>query len=232
MASRYGKSGIEYLTRVWNPVSGCLHQKQGKCPVRNCWAETITRRFPDNYPDGFNPEIHYDALKPFQCNKPQRIGVCFMGDLFGDWINPHAVDETGRLQRVSLMETLPAAILVTVNINWRSSFFFLTKNAAGYAGWPPFPDNVWIGATAWDYKSASEARYQLTKVTAKHKWLSIEPLLSPLRDKNGFPFDFRGSGIESVVIGQEDHPADRPPKVEWIYTLHNQDGPDGKNTGG
>ena len=92
-APRLSKSGIEYLTHIWSFYSGCENWAIGVCggggQQFNCWARSITERFPAHYPNGFNPTFYPDAfLSPMSLKKPSRIGVAFMGDLFGDWIDP------------------------------------------------------------------------------------------------------------------------------------------------
>ncbi len=87
--ARLSKSGIEYLDYAWNFYSGCYHKQIGICRVDKCWAEGITKRMAHNYPAGFNPAIYPEAfVSPVHLRKPSIIGCAFMGDLFGDWVNP------------------------------------------------------------------------------------------------------------------------------------------------
>jgi hypothetical protein len=94
---RLSKSGIEWLRNPdgsqgysWNFYSGCENKERGICLVPNCWARSITERFPAHYPNGFKPTFYPDAfLSPLSLKKPFIIGVCFMGDLFGDWVDPN-----------------------------------------------------------------------------------------------------------------------------------------------
>ena len=155
---RLSKSGIEYLDYVWNFYSGCRHKEQGKCPPVPCWAEELAHRFKDHYPNGFAPTFYPEALlSPLALKKPARIGVCFMGDLFGDWVNPKIyignIDfhiETGEGKQVlNSNKSLRESIFDIVEVCSKHTFVFLTKNPAGMKAWSPFPDNCEVGFSAW-----------------------------------------------------------------------------------
>ncbi len=80
------KSKIEYLTHAWNFYTGCNHWKTGVCAVgENCWAKGLADRFHRPFEPTLHPEL---LLDPLRLKKPGRIGVCFTGDLFGDWVDP------------------------------------------------------------------------------------------------------------------------------------------------
>jgi protein gp37 len=78
-------SKIKWTNVTWNPVTGCTKTSPG---CLNCYAERMAKRlagrfgYPEN--DPFKPStIHYDKMNaPFSWNKPLRIFVCSMGDLF------------------------------------------------------------------------------------------------------------------------------------------------------
>ena len=91
-----GNSRISYLYKVWNPILGCSPKMP--CAAR-CWAWKQLARWarPDTTPEfevikydgpkavGWNGssvlvETRLDA--PLHWRKPQRVGVCFLGDLF------------------------------------------------------------------------------------------------------------------------------------------------------
>ena len=80
------KTGIEYLTHCWNFYPGCNHWQTGVCPVgERCWAKGMSQRFNGgDFEPHLLPEKLLDPLKGRQGGR--RIGVCFAGDLFGDWV--------------------------------------------------------------------------------------------------------------------------------------------------
>jgi protein gp37 len=95
----------------------------------------------------------------------------------------------------------------------------LTKNPAGYSKWftDKAPDNCFVGSTVCNDYMFDTALYNLTNIHAKHKWLSIEPLMSKLHVS---PLDFYG--IEFVVIGGWSNKADykkHPVNPEWIEEI-------------
>jgi protein gp37 len=74
------KTKIEWADRVWNPVVGCDKVSPG---CANCYAEAMTMRFPDAFPNGFNLTLRPDRMDdPKGWRKPGLIFVNSMSDLF------------------------------------------------------------------------------------------------------------------------------------------------------
>lgn len=74
------KTKIEYLNYCWNFYPGC----RNGCSY--CWARKRAIRFNNG---DFEPRLRPELLlDPINLKKPSRIGVCFTGDLFGDWVDP------------------------------------------------------------------------------------------------------------------------------------------------
>jgi protein gp37 len=212
-------TNIEYGMHNWAIVRGCLHKPQGKCPVTNCWAEFVSKR---QGWDFHKPELLVkNLLDPLKRKKPTRILVNFSGDLFGDWVDPKQIpnDRSGYAN-----SSLAFIVLDIIKRSPQHTFLFLTKNPSGI--WDiEWPDNAWMGATAWDFDSFVEQTgyflnipLTVNTVKAKHKWLSFEPLLGGLA---GYKFIFdrlRYSGISWLVIGAEDHPL-KLPRREWVTEI-------------
>jgi len=85
------KSGIPYLTHVWNPVVGCEGppvppgMKRVKCPY--CWARKLARRIGANIGCGlcaeFVPHLHPERLDDVTAKQhPAVIGLGFMTELW------------------------------------------------------------------------------------------------------------------------------------------------------
>jgi protein gp37 len=188
---RLGPSGIEYLDYVWNFYSGCRHIQQGKCPDIGCWAEELVGRFSKgddpHYPNGFSPTFYPEAfLSPLalkgDCLAARnrggsaRIGVCFMGDLFGDWVDPEKmVFIEGPAGKLGMKPK--EKIFDVIRRCPQHQFIFLTKNVRGMQAWGKFPDNCEVGFTATNQKEFVSRLVELGQVEAKVKWCSIEPLL-------------------------------------------------------
>lgn len=204
------KTGIEYATHAWNFYPGCLHKSQGKCPVAACWAEGMSKR---QRQDFHKPHLIAERLlDPLKRKKPARILVNFMGDLFGSWVDPFEFVETDSLQDT---------IIEVVHGAPQHTFLFLTKAPENI--WPiEWPDNCWMGASAWDGMSLAESLYHLSKVKATHKWPSIEPLLGQVVDGQSYVAvedlarDIKG--ISWVVIGAQTRP-DVMPRIEWVREI-------------
>jgi len=102
---------IEWCTKTWNPVTGCLHNcpycyaRKQVCRFKGDYIQSLDRKFLHEidtpkerttkkgkiikaaYPYGFEPTLYnYRLNEPITHKKPQNIFVCSMADLFGDFI--------------------------------------------------------------------------------------------------------------------------------------------------
>lgn len=220
--NRLSRSRIEYLDYVWNFYSGCEHWSTGICPVPNCWARSLTQRFPAHYPNGFEPTFYPEAfLSPLSLKKPSRIGICFMGDLFGDWVDPQmavptmTITDKRKIFSMNSNKGLRDTIFDIITILPQHTFLFLTKAPWNYRKWGKFPDNCWLGATVTDEPSFVKAFNGLQKANAAHKWLSIEPFLRPFVITD---WELHSAGISWIVIGAQTHPY-QPPKISWVQEI-------------
>lgn len=168
MPKRLSNSGIDYLTHTWNFISGCKHWQDGTCEVAaDCWAKQTVERFPDYYKNGFNPTFHPEALEsPCLLREPARIGVVFMGDLFGDWVFPDKVVYKG--------STLKHAVFSVINRCPQHTFIFLTKAFRNLEKWSPFPSNCWVGISA--PRPDLAALEWLSGIECGLRFLSVEPM--------------------------------------------------------
>ena len=165
-------SKIEWTDITRNPV-------KGKCPVAcpYCYAREIYDK------NKWDPEIRLrmDVLDDLP-KKPCRVFV-------------------GSTMELLLFPKYLPGIFDKCRQHPEHTFIFLTKQAEELPKWSPFPDNCEIGVSAPNYTAASNARYYLKKVQAKVKYLSIEPLLSPLHDRLNCTLNLRYEGINWLIIG-------------------------------
>ena len=215
---RLGKSGIEYLNYVWNFYSGCQNKEAGICHVQRCWAEGITKRMGHNYPTGFKPAFYPEAfVSPVHLKKPSIIGCAFMGDLFGDWVNPdekfHATMPSGK---ASITMSLKGWVFTTIRQCPQHTFLFLTKCPWNLPKWSPFPDNCYVGATATGIEAYKRALAGLAVIEAKVKYLSIEPFLE--RIPMAAPYELDKDEVQQVIIGAQTKPTVYP-KIEWVEEI-------------
>lgn len=162
-------------------------------------------------------------LSPLTVKKPARIGVCFMGDLFGDWVDlnetfyfPVSFEKAGDGGDFVREQPLKELIYETINSCPQHTFVFLTKNPAGLLKWSPFPDNCWVGVSAWDGLSFASACEELEKVQAKVKFISLEPFLD--WDMASEDTEYWVKYLDWLIIGAQTQPK-KLPEFSWVETL-------------
>ncbi len=176
-------------TPMWIHPKGPLRAQLNKAP----------------YPFGFAPTFHrYRFDEPQKIKKPQKIFVCSMADLFGDFIP----DEW-------ILEVLEAC----GKAPWHH-YLFLTKNPLRYEDFViKNNSNIWFGITL-ENQTIYEIRGRETKVyPTTNLFLSIEPIRSPIVFH---PFTLKS--VKWVIVGQETgNRKDKViPKDEWVQNIINQ----------
>ena len=197
------QSAIEWTDATWNPVTGCTKISPG---CRNCYAERLARRLrameSPRYRQGFALTLQPDLLDlPLRWRTPKRIFVNSMSDLFHE---PVPLDYVRRV-----FDTMARA-------HWHT-FQILTKRStrlATVAGTLTWPENVWQGVSVDTERYVSRVA-DLTRVPAAVRFLSIEPLLGPIRD---LPLQ----GIHWVIVGGESGGGRRPMAPEWVREIRDQ----------
>ena len=196
-------SKIEWTQATWNPVTGCTKISAG---CAHCYAERMAKRLhamgQPNYRNGFNVTCHEHALEiPLRWRKSRMIFVNSTSDLFHEDVSDEFI-----LQCFQIMQ----------QASWHQ-FQVLTKRAerlAVLARELPWPENVWLGVTVENQECVH--RIDSLRITPAHtKFLSIEPLLSPLRQ-----IDF--TGIDWVIVGGESGPGARPMQESWVLDIKTQ----------
>ena len=210
---RLSKTGIEYGDLNWNLYPGCLHKPQGICPVPYCWAEGMSKRHrQDFHQPHLIPEL---LLAPLSIKKPSVILVNFMGDLFGDWVNPEMEVNPSDEGPIPAGKTLKEVVFDVVRLCPQHQFLFLTKVPWNYKRWGDFPDNAWLGATVTNMEALVKALYSLTEVKSGKCWLSIEPMYGPIVPAV-WPAEWDEMGW--VVIGSQSNPV-LYPRVWWVEDM-------------
>ncbi len=208
---------IEYTDASWNPYTGCLHTL-AECPTADmCWAKRMTERFPANYPFWFEPTFYPNRLRePERIKGSSRIGVSFMGDLFGDWATARVAGQPILIWR---MFAVRESIVGVVKANPQHTFLFLTKRPENLARWNPWPVNAWVGTTITGGETPERQRTMLEALSkvegADVKWLSIEPLLPSLASA----FFFHPLVVDWLVVGAQSGAEAQSPPVWEIENL-------------
>jgi len=197
------QSSIEWTEATWNPLTGCTKISPG---CKFCYAERMARRLQGmnqpRYAKGFELTLHEDVLElPLSWKKPQRVFVNSMSDMF------HADVPLWFIHR---------AFDVMRRASWHQ-FQVLTKRSDRLLELSPsiaWPANVWMGVSVerQDYVSRIE---DLRGTGAAVKFLSLEPLLGPLRD-------LQLVGIDWVIVGGESGPGARPMDEQWVLDIRAQ----------
>lgn len=192
------KTGIEWTDKTWNPSTGCTKVSPG---CANCYAEALTKRFTNNFKNGFKLTTYSERLNiPKSWKKPSRIFVNSMSDLFHEEIP---------------LEFLQA-VFKTMNETPLHTYQILTKRpermleVASKVKWS---DNIWLGVSveSQDYVWRVE---ELRKIEVKVRFLSCEPLLSPLK--------LNLENIHWVIVGGESGHKSRPIETEWVEDILEQ----------
>jgi protein gp37/ParB-like chromosome segregation protein Spo0J len=190
----------------WNPVTGCNHG----CDY--CYARAIatSRDMAAYYPAGFTPLFHHERLDaPANTPVPARaeidpahgrVFVCSMADLFGAWVPQEWIDQ----------------VVASTVANPQWEYLYLTKFPQRYDRLQ-LPSSGWIGASVDEQHRAEPTLAAMRKVSGvKVKWLSLEPLLEPIKFSSLEGIDLIVIGAQSENIGQ--NPAFAPP-FEWVADL-------------
>lgn len=196
-------SGIEWTESTWNPVTGCTKISPG---CKFCYAERMALRLfamgQANYVNGFALTLQPHMLDaPLKWKKPQTIFVNSMSDLF----HPEVP-----------IEYIRAVFSVMDHAYWHR-FQVLTKRAerlAEIAAELQWPNNVWMGVSVENGRYCDRIDH-LRATGAKIKFLSLEPLLGPLKN-----LDL--TGIDWVIVGGESGPQARFVDPAWVKDIRDQ----------
>ncbi|HEU4618006.1 MAG TPA: phage Gp37/Gp68 family protein [Gammaproteobacteria bacterium] len=196
-------SSIEWTDATWNPVTGCTKISQG---CKYCYAQRMAKRLHAmgnvRYRNNFDVTLHEDLIGvPLAWRNPRRIFVNSMSDLF------HESVPDSFIRRV--FETMGQA-------SWHT-FQVLTKRSdrlADVALRLPWPENVWMGVSV-ENKDATYRIAHLATVPAAVRFLSVEPLIGPIRR---LPL----RDIDWVIVGGESGPKARPCDLQWIREIRDR----------
>ncbi len=155
-----------------------------------------------NYRNGFAVTLHEQALNlPLRWKRPQKIFVNSMSDLF---------------HRDVPFTFISRVFAVMQEAHWHQ-FQILTKRSSRllelspHLPWAP---NIWMGVTVENADYAH--RIDDLRATAAHlKFLSLEPLLGPIRW-------LALKNISWVIVGGESGPGARPMAEEWVLDIRDQ----------
>lgn len=191
------QSSIEWTELTWNPVTGCTKISPG---CKFCYAEVMAKRLKlmgaEKYKDGFEIRLHPASLNtPFTWKKPKIVFVNSMSDLFHPEVPIEYIQ----------------AVFSVMNQTPKHTYQILTKRSgrllqlSNLLNWT---DNIWMGVSVESEKYTFRIE-ELRLTAARTKFLSIEPMIAPIRS-----LDLKN--IDWVIVGGESGPKARPIKKVWI----------------
>lgn len=206
-------SKIEWTHHTFNPWWGCVRVSPG---CENCYAETWAKRTGHDVwgPAKTTPRREMSDghwQKPLAWNRKAeeageraRVFCASMADVFED--HP---------QLPALRARLWLLIEATPWLDWQ----LLTKRPENILRMAPehwgdgFPPNVWVGTSVEDQRRWDERVPVLVRVPASVLFLSMEPLVGPVRCSGELEL------IEWVIIGGESGAKARPLDVQWVRDI-------------
>jgi len=197
------QSSIEWTEMTWNPTTGCDKISAG---CKFCYAEIMSRRLQamgvEKYKDNFEVRMHEDALNiPYTWKNSKVVFVNSMSDLFHNDIPLEFIQK----------------VFKVMNENPQHIFQVLTKRAERLSELHnelKWTHNIWMGVSVENDKVRDRIDF-LRKTNARVKFLSLEPLIGPLRHLNM-------SGIDWIIVGGESGHNPRPMKPEWVLDIQEQ----------
>ncbi len=205
------ESSIEWTDATWNPWMGCTKVSEG---CKNCYMFRDQKRY------GHDPTVLRRSRTTFQAplrwREPRMIFVCSWSDFFHedvplDWrrdawdIMYHAGVYPGHT--FLLLTKRPENILDMLPAGWAEGM---------YKRWP----HIWLGVTAENQEMADLRIPQLLKIPAAKRFVSAEPLLSPL-DLAGALYQ-AARPLDWVIAGGESGPDYRVMAEAWASDLRDQ----------
>ncbi|MEH1958177.1 DUF5131 family protein [Nostoc sp.] len=191
-------TGIEWTDKTWNPTTGCNKISPG---CLHCYAEALTKRFPNNFKNGFDLTLHPERLaEPLKWRTPSRIFVNSMSDLFHEDVP---------------LDFIKKVFKVIHETPWHI-YQILTKRPERLlelASELEFRENIWLGVSVENQNYVHRVNF-LRQVPATVRFLSCEPLLGEL--------NLELTDIHWVIVGGESGQKHRPLKTEWVKDIHDQ----------
>ena len=198
------RSAIEWTDATWNPVTGCTKIARG---CDNCYAERFAERFRGTpghpFESGFDVRLRPERLtQPLSWKRPRMIFVNSMSDLFHQRVPKDYIDQ--------VFDTMEEAE--------QHVFQILTKRSSVMRNYlrsrfdsSTVPQHIWCGVSIEDATATGRIRH-LQEAPVSTRFLSVEPLLGPIRE-------ISLDGISWVIVGGESGPKARPMERHWVLMI-------------
>lgn len=195
-------SKIAWTEKTWNPVVGCTKISSG---CKHCYAERMAKRFHDECFS--NVRLMKKRLsEPVKWRKPKKIFVCSMADLFHQ-----DVPDDYLIKIFYVMMNTGHTWQILTKRPGRMNYFI--KNFIPQSRL--VPNNIWLGVTAEDQKSADERIPILLDTPAAVRFVSCEPLLESIEFNDINMIDW-------VIVGGETGHGARECHEKWVENIYHQ----------
>jgi len=197
-------SSIEWTEMTWNPTVGCTKISAG---CKFCYAEVMSKRLrgmgQEKYKDDFRiVKPHPESLNiPYTWKTSKIVFVNSMSDLFHE----------------AIPEEYIKAVFSVMNDNPQHVFQVLTKRAERLLSLHKklkWTHNIWMGVSVENEEFVNRIDC-LRKTSARVKFLSLEPLIGPLKNLNLKKIDW-------AIVGGESGHHPRPMDVDWVLEIQHQ----------
>lgn len=196
---------ISWCDETCNPIKGCTHISPG---CQNCYARELLKK------DGLDPSqiaFHEDKLGvPQSWRKSKRIFMVSMGDIFHKLVPDIWIDRIFR----SMNQVPHHKYLIITKRPERMLQYcrnYVMKHNL-------FPKWVWLGVTAEDQQRADERLPLLLETPAYHHFVSVEPMLEPIK----LTFSGRYKLDWAIVGGEKAGNRARYMHADWARDVRDQ----------
>lgn len=193
---------IAWADRTWNPWQGCTRVSPA---CAHCYMMQAKKRYgqdPVTVVRSKPPTFRKPLSKQWR-EHPGRVFTCSWSDFF------HRAADAWRADAWDIIRDTP-----------EQTYMILTKRPERVAmhlppdwghGWP----HVWIGVTAEDQRRWDMRVPELSRIQAKVKFVSVEPMLGEI-----MPY---GIGmLDWVIVGCESGPGHRTMETSWVREIRDQ----------
>lgn len=252
-------TGIEWTDATWNPIRGCSRVSEG---CRNCYAERVAARF--NQPGqpyfglakrvpgggrwtGKVKVVEHVLDQPLRWQRPRRIFVNSMSDLFHDEVSNETIERVfavmalahwhtfqvltkrpdrmlewfrAQRQNINVYDSAVQRLGAKGPVDWSKMPGDMANTRSSGGTWWPLR-NVWLGVSVEDQAAANTRIPLLMETPAALRFLSCEPLLGPVDFRTVPGFNRVSLDLSNlwVIVGGESGPGARPMRPDWVRQI-------------